>query len=97
LFGFIFDSVIVRLVPHPDQGPAGTEEPPEAPADVTGGAKPRTCLKCSKLFPSAGPGNRICPPCSRDNARLRLSEPEVQRQRGAKRHNSIELPGDDSV
>lgn len=81
----------MRLVPHPDPGPAGTEEPPEAPADVPGGAKPRTCLKCNKLFHSGGPGNRICPPCSRDNARLRLSEPEVQRQRGAKRRNGEAL------
>lgn len=83
--------VCVRLVPHPDPGPAGAEEPPGPPADVPGGAKPRTCLKCSKLFHSAGPGNRICPPCSRDNARLRLSEPEVQKQRGAKRRNGEAL------
>jgi hypothetical protein len=83
--------VCVRLVPHPDPGPAGAEEPPEPPADVPGGPKPRTCLKCSKLFHSSGPGNRICPPCSRDNARLRLSEPEVQKQRGVKRRNGEAL------
>lgn len=78
--------VCVRLVPHPDPGPAG-EQPPEPPADAPGGTKSRACLKCGMLFPSAGPGNRICPRCGRDNARLRLGEPEVQRQRGAKRRN----------
>jgi Holliday junction resolvase RusA-like endonuclease len=88
--------VCVRLVPHPDPGPAG-EQPPEAPPGTSAGANQRTCLKCSKLFPSSGPGNRICRPCRGDNDRLRLSELEVQRQRGAKRHNSLELPGDDSV
>jgi Holliday junction resolvase RusA-like endonuclease len=84
--------VCVRIVPHPDPGPAGAEEPPEAPADVPGGAKPRTCLKCGRIFPSAGPGNRICPPCSRKNARIHLKEAELQRQRGAKRHNGELLP-----
>lgn len=79
--------VCVRLVPHPDPGPAGAEEPPGPPADVPGGAKPRTCLKCGKSFHSAGPGNRICPPCQRDNAKLRLSEADVQRQRGVQRRN----------
>ncbi len=55
-------------------------------------ARPRTCLKCGRLFPSSGPGHRICPPCSQENARLRLSEAELQRQRGAKRHNGELLP-----
>lgn len=55
-------------------------------------AKPRTCLKCGRLFPSSGPGHRICPPCSRKNAQLHLSEAELQRQRGAKRKNGELLP-----
>ncbi len=55
-------------------------------------AKPRTCLKCGRLFPSSGPGHRICPPCQRENARLHLSEAELQRQRGAKRRNGELLP-----
>lgn len=25
--------------------------------------KPRTCLKCGKIFASLGPGNRKCPGC----------------------------------
>lgn len=29
-----------------------------------GGADARTCLKCGKLFPSTGPGNRRCVQCS---------------------------------
>lgn len=90
--------VYVRLVPHPDSRLAGAEEPSELPrpaggeeppADVPGGAKPRTCLKCSKLFHSTGPGNRICQPCHRVNARLRPSESELQRQRGVKRRKMI--------
>jgi hypothetical protein len=59
-------------------------------------AKPRTCLKCSQLFPSRGPGHRFCPPCSQKNAQLRLREAELQRQRGAKRHNGeLLLPNGD--
>lgn len=50
-------------------------------------AKPRTCLKCGETFDSTGPGNRICSPCNRVNAKLHLSEAQVQKQRGAKRHN----------
>ncbi len=50
--------------------------------------KPRTCLKCNRLFPSAGPANRICQRCQRINDRLpRFSEAQLQRQRGVKRHN----------
>lgn len=62
------------------------------------GARVPGGLVCVRLVPlpdpgpaGAGPGNRICPPCSRDNARLRPSEPEVQRQRGAKRRNGEAL------
>ena len=50
--------------------------------------KTRTCLKCSRLFNSAGPGNRICRNCQRINDRLpRFTEEQMQKQRGAKRHN----------
>ena len=51
-------------------------------------AKKRTCLKCNRLFDSAGPGNRICPRCQQINDRLpRFTEAQLQKQRGAKRHN----------
>ena len=30
----------------------------------------RRCLKCGKMFTSAGSGNRICPRCNDANARL---------------------------
>jgi Holliday junction resolvase RusA-like endonuclease len=55
-------------------------------------AKPRTCLKCGRLFPSNGPGHRFCQHCGRKNDQLDLSEAELQRQRGAKRHNGERLP-----
>lgn len=32
--------------------------------------KERKCLRCSKMFPSAGPGNRICPGCEGPNSRI---------------------------
>lgn len=50
-------------------------------------AKQRTCLKCGKLFDSAGPGNRICKRCAQVNARIPITEEELRRQRGVKRHN----------
>ncbi len=54
--------------------------------------KQRTCLKCNKLFDSAGPANRICPACQRINARLpKLSEAQLQKQRGEKRRNGEPL------
>jgi len=46
--------------------------------------KPRTCLKCQELFDSAGPGNRICEPCARINARIRIRESELKKQCGRK-------------
>ena len=49
--------------------------------------KKRTCLKCNKPFDSTGPGNRICPPCRRMNDRIPITEEQLQKQRGAKRHN----------
>jgi len=49
--------------------------------------KQRTCLKCRKLFDSAGPGNRICKRCAQINARVRITEEQLRRQRGVKRHN----------
>jgi phage FluMu protein Com len=50
-------------------------------------AKRRTCLKCNKLFDSAGPGNRICKRCAQINARIYITEEMLQSQRGLKRHN----------
>jgi len=48
----------------------------------------RTCLKCNRLFDSAGPGNRICRRCQQVNDRLpRFTEQQLQKQRGVKRHN----------
>jgi hypothetical protein len=55
--------------------------------------KQRTCLKCRKLFDSAGPGNRICKRCAQINARVRITEEQLRRQRGVKRHNG-EIIGD---
>jgi phage FluMu protein Com len=49
--------------------------------------KTRTCLRCDKQFDSAGPGNRICPRCSRINMQVKTSEASLQKQRGVKRHN----------
>jgi len=49
--------------------------------------KKRTCLKCNRPFDSAGPGNRICRRCQQINDRLPISETQLQKQRGAKRHN----------
>ena len=49
--------------------------------------KQRTCLKCNKLFDSAGPGNRICRWCAQANARLSVTEEQLQKQRGEKRRN----------
>ena len=34
----------------------------EAPAPA---ARPRSCLRCAAVFPSEGPGNRICERCSK--------------------------------
>jgi len=79
--------VCVWLMPHPDPGAAAVEVTPALPEDLPGGAKQRTCIKCSKSFDSTGPGNRICPPCQRNNSRLRLTEQELQTQRGVKRRN----------
>ncbi len=78
--------VCIRLVPYSDPGSAAGDAPPP-PEVLPGDAKQRTCLKCGKSFDSTGPGNRICPPCQRDNSRLRLTEQELQTQRGVKRRN----------
>ena len=50
-------------------------------------AKQRTCLKCGKLFDSAGPSNRICKRCAQVNARIPITEEQLQKERGVKRHN----------
>ena len=50
--------------------------------------KDRTCLKCGQAFLSNGPQNRICPKCTRINAKLgTISEGALQLQRGQKYHN----------
>lgn len=49
--------------------------------------KQRTCLKCNQPFESDGPGNRICRPCGRINARIAITEEQLQKQRGVKRRN----------
>ena len=49
--------------------------------------KKRTCLKCNRPFDSEGPSNRICPSCRKINDRLIITEEQLQKQRGAKRHN----------
>jgi hypothetical protein len=41
----------------------------------------RRCLKCGKEFQSAGPGNRICVVCNKNNSRrgqLKLSKVMVR-------------------
>jgi tRNA(Ile2) C34 agmatinyltransferase TiaS len=50
-------------------------------------AQQRACLRCGKSFDSAGPGNRICKRCAQINARVRITEEQLRRQRGVKRHN----------
>jgi hypothetical protein len=58
--------------------------------------KKRTCLKCNRPFDSEGPGNRICRRCRQINDRMpRLTEAQMQMQRGAKRHNGelMDPPG----
>ncbi len=50
-------------------------------------AKQRTCLKCGNPFDSTGPGNRICQRCARINARIAITEEQLQKERGVKRRN----------
>jgi len=61
--------------------------------------KPRTCLKCNKLFDSAGPANRICKRCAQINGRVPISEAQLQKQRGVKRRNGevISASSDDEA
>ena len=75
--GLVQVCVTLLEAPEPEAKPK-----PEANPKV----KPRTCLKCGDRFLSKGPANRICSPCRRDNNQLDLSEAEVQKQRGVKRH-----------
>jgi len=71
----------------------GAPEPEAKPGPVANLAvQPRTCLKCGECFRSKGPGNRICSACRRDNGKLGLSETELQKQRGVKRHNGELVP-----
>ena len=50
-------------------------------------AKQRSCLKCGQMFDSAGPGNRICKRCAQINSHIPITEEQLQKQRGVKRHN----------
>jgi len=77
--------VLVKVGPRRDEPPL---------AGVATQARPRSCLKCGKVFNSSGPGNRICGACQRSNDRLRLGESAIQKQRGVKRHNGDILPTD---
>jgi len=54
-------------------------------------AKPRTCLKCGREFPSPGPGHRICSTCRAKNMQFDLGERDLQAQRGAKRRNGEDM------
>lgn len=49
--------------------------------------KQRDCLKCGKLFDSTWAGNRICKRCTQINARISITEEQLQKQRGVKRRN----------
>lgn len=61
-------------------------------------ARKRTCLRCNKFFDSAHAGNRICQRCSQINRRIRITEEELQKQRGVKRHNGIVISNlDDEI
>ena len=39
-------------------------------AEPNSGRAERICLKCSKMFKSAGPGNRICSTCTTLNKKI---------------------------
>jgi hypothetical protein len=57
--------------------------------------KKRTCLKCGQTFDSEGPANRICRRCRQINDRLPpMTEAQLQKQRGAKRHNGELIESD---
>lgn len=60
-----------------------TSQPAQLPVPVSP-VKTRSCLKCSKAFDSSGPANRICPACQRANARIAISDEELEAQRGRK-------------
>jgi crossover junction endodeoxyribonuclease RusA len=83
--------VHVRIEPHPD---SETIEFEGVSTDVPSSSKPRNCLKCGTLFLSTSPGNRICPSCRHENDKLRLTEGELQKQRGGKRRRLDTLDGD---
>ena len=81
----------VRVRVEPLDPPSPMPDMPPAPA-ADSSAKPRTCLKCGNLFDSDGPGNRICSPCHKKNSRLKISEDELQSQRGGKWQNGERMP-----
>jgi Holliday junction resolvase RusA-like endonuclease len=65
--------------------------PPEPEPVINSPAKPRKCLKCDTTFDSSGPANRICPKCQRVNARIAISDEELDAQRGRKFCNGEQL------
>ncbi len=81
---------LVRVCVTVLEAPAPAAKP-EAEPVADAAIKTRMCLKCGDSFRSKGPANRICAPCNRQNAELHLSEAQVQKQRGAKRHNGEPL------
>lgn len=40
--------------------------------------RPRRCLRCDQLFPSTGPANRICPPCTALNSRVSIRNLDIR-------------------
>jgi len=78
----------VRVTVTPFINPEPELKPPAADSP----SRPRSCLKCSKTFDSTGPGNRICTSCNRKNARVQISEAELQGERGQKRQNGELIP-----
>lgn len=61
-------------------------------------SKKRTCLRCGEAFESTHAGNRICHRCAQANARVPISEEQLQKQRGRKRRNGqiIDMPDDEN-
>ncbi|GIW56169.1 MAG: hypothetical protein KatS3mg082_2706 [Nitrospiraceae bacterium] len=68
-----------------------------APLTADPKRKKRKCLKCGQWFDSSGPGNRICRPCARINAGIRITEKELRSQRGGKRRNGEPMASDGDV
>lgn len=81
------DSQIVRLTiekVQPDREESHASVVVQNLPAPIGQAGFRTCLRCSKAFESAGPGNRICKGCTALNSRL---PPGMPIKAGRKYHN----------